>query len=156
MMTDDAIKPRLRLSPISLGEAKEFIAAHHRHHKFVLGHLFSLGCLVDGKLVGVAIVGRPVARMRDDGETAEVTRLCTDGTRNACSFLYGACAREAAKRGYTRIGTYILESENGASLRASNWTLRYKTRGGSWHRAGRPRTDKAPTVKKFLYERELA
>ena len=155
-MTDDAIKPRLRLSPISLGEAKEFIAAHHRHHKFVLGHLFSLGCLVDGKLVGVAIVGRPVARMRDDGETAEVTRLCTDGTRNACSFLYGACAREAAKRGYTRIGTYILESENGASLRASNWTLRYKTRGGSWHRAGRPRTDKAPTVKKFLYERELA
>ena len=155
-MADDADRtsgPRLRLTPITLAEAKAFVGTHHRHHKFVLGHLFGLGCLVDGRLVGVAIVGRPVARMRDDGETAEVTRLCTDGTRNACSFLYGACAREAAKRGYTRIGTYILESENGASLRASNWTLRYKTRGGSWHRAGRPRIDKAPTVKKFLYER---
>ena len=144
---------KLKLVAVTLAQAKAFVAEHHRHHPHVLGHLFSLGCEVDGKLVGVAIVGRPVARMRDDGKTAEVTRLCTDGTMNVCSFLYSAAAREAFKRRYQRIGTYILESENGASLRASNWTLRYKTRAESWNRKGRPRDDKAPTVRKFFYER---
>lgn len=80
---------------IELDEANAFVAQHHRHHKPVVGHLFSIGAAKDGKIVGVVIVGRPVARMRDDGETAEVTRLCTDGTKNACSFLYGAAARAA-------------------------------------------------------------
>lgn len=150
-MADDG--DRLTLVPVTLKEANAFVAEHHRHHKRVIGHLFSLGCQQRGRLVGVAVVGRPVARMRDDGKTAEVTRLCTDGTRNACSFLYSASARESFKRGYERIGTYILESENGSSLRASNWILRYKTRGGSWNRRQRPRTDKAPLVRKWLYER---
>jgi hypothetical protein len=105
---------------ISLSDANAFVKRHHRHHGPVVGHLFSLGAVDDGKLVGVVIVGRPTSRHRDDGLTAEVTRLCTDGTRNACSFLYGAGARAAFALGFQRIGTYILASENGASIKASN------------------------------------
>ena len=78
----------LTLRPVSLAEANAFVAEHHRHHKPVRGHKFSLGCMVGGQLVGVAIVGRPVSRYLDDGLTLEVNRLCTDGTQNACSFLY--------------------------------------------------------------------
>jgi hypothetical protein len=80
---------------LDLVEANAFVRQHHRHHGPVHGHLFSLAAAFDGKIVGVAIIGRPVARHRDDGVTAEVTRLATDGTRNACSFLYGASARAA-------------------------------------------------------------
>ena len=111
------------LRQIPLSEANAFVIEHHRHHDAAWGHKFSLGAFVDEQLVGVVICGRPSARRLDDGTTLEVTRLCTDGTRNACSFLYSAAAREAKKRGYAKIITYILQSENGASLRASNWTL---------------------------------
>lgn len=82
---------------------------------------FSLGCMANGHLAGVAIVGRPVSRYLDDGLTLEVNRLCTDGTKNACSFLYGAAARAAKVLGYHRIVTYILDTESGVSLRASGW-----------------------------------
>ena len=81
---------RLAVVPLDLAEANAFIRKHHRHHGEVVGHKFSLGAALGGAIVGVSIVGRPVARMRDDGMTLEVTRLCTDGTKNACSFLYGA------------------------------------------------------------------
>ena len=108
---------------IPLAEANAFVIEHHRHHDAAWGHKFSLGAYKDGKLVGVAICGRPSGRKLDDGKTLEVTRLCTDGTRNACSFLYAACARRAFREGYERILTYILRSENGASLRAAGWTL---------------------------------
>jgi hypothetical protein len=109
----------LRLKPVSLSEANEYVKQRHRHHKPVVGHKFSIGCEVDGELAGVVIAGRPVSRYLDDGRTLEVTRLCTDGTRNACSFLYAAAARAAAAMGYDRIITYTLDTENGASLRAS-------------------------------------
>ena len=108
---------------IALSEANAFVIEHHRHHDAAWGHKFSLGLYEDGKLCGVAICGRPSARRLDDGKTLEVTRLCTDGTRNACSMLYSAAAREAKRRGYEKIITYILSSENGASLKASNWML---------------------------------
>lgn len=140
------------LIPVSLADARDFLRKHHRHHPTVAGHLFSLGCLRDGNLVGVAVIGRPVARRRDDGTTAEVTRLCTDGTRNACSYLYSAAARAVFQRGYVRIGTYILETETGVSLRAANWVCRYRTRGGSWNRRGRPRNTQN-MGRKWLYER---
>lgn len=143
---------RLKHVRIGLDEANAFVAQHHRHHKPVVGHLFSLGAVAGEKVVGVAIVGRPVARMRDDGATAEVTRLCTDGTKNACSFLYGATARAAFALGYSRIGTYILASENGASLRASGWRLIGEVRGRSWSCQSRPRVDKHPTQAKLLFE----
>src|SRR5438128_1978674 len=110
---------RLALIPLTLAAANAFVGAHHRHHRPIQGHKFSLGAGKDGQLVGVAIVGRPVSRMRDDGLTLEVTRLCVlPGTKNACSFLYGAVARAAFALGYHRIGTYILASEPGTSLRA--------------------------------------
>src|SRR5580700_592155 len=140
---------KLHLTRVELKEANEFVAALHRHHKPVIGHKFSLGAVMDDKLVGVAIVGRPVARMRDDGDTLEVTRLCTDGTDNACSFLYGACARAAFALGYHRIGTYILASEPGTSLTGAGWRLMGERGGGSWSRGSRLRTDKAPTERKL-------
>lgn len=142
----------LEIVRIDLAEANAFVAEHHRHHQPVVGHIFSIGAAKDSAIVGIAIVGRPVARMRDDGETAEVTRLCTDGTRNACSFLYGASARAAFALGFRRIGTYILASEPGTSLTAANWRQIGATAGGSWDRGNRPRVDKHPTQSKLLFE----
>ena len=144
----------LRLSPvpIDLEEANAFVREHHRHHGPVVGHKFSIGAALGDSIVGVVIVGRPVARNRDDGETLEVTRLTTDGTRNACSFLYGAAARAAFALGYKRIGTYILASENGASIKAAGWRMIGKTAGGSWSRPSRPAVDKHPLQAKLLFE----
>ena len=104
----------LALIPVSLSQANDFVEQHHRHHKPVRGHKFSIGCITDGRLATVAIVGRPVSRHLDDGFTLEVNRLCSDGTKNACSFLYAAAARAAKELGYRRIITYTLDTENGA------------------------------------------
>ena len=139
---------------LKLDEANAFVALHHRHHKPVVGHLFSIGCASDGQIVGVAIVGRPVARSRDDGVTAEVTRLCTDGTMNAPSFLYGACTKAAFALGFKRIGTYILATEPGTSLTAAGWRQVAEVRGRSWSTPSRPRVDKFPTQDKLLFEPE--
>jgi hypothetical protein len=144
--------PRLQHRPISLAAANDFVAHHHRHHKPVRGHKFSIAAVLDGHVVGVAIVGRPVSRIRDDGLTLELTRLCTDGTRNACSFLIGKAAKAAFALGFQRIGTYILQSENGVSLRAAGWTLIGETKGGSWDCPSRPRVDRHPTEPKSLWE----
>ncbi len=143
---------KLAAVPISLEEANAFVTKHHRHHRPVIGHKFSIGAALGDKVVGVVIVGRPVSRHRDDGLTMEVTRLCTDGSQNACSFLYGAAARAAFALGYKRIGTYILKSENGASLRASNWQLIGERGGGSWSVPSRPRVDTHPLEPKLLFE----
>jgi hypothetical protein len=143
---------RLSARPISLVEANKYVSRWHRHHPPVRGHKFSIGAVAGGQLVGVAIVGRPVARMRDDGETLEVTRLCTDGTRNACSFLYGRAARAAFAMGYRRIGTYVLASEGGASLRASGWRVVAEVRGRSWSCPSRLRADRHPLEDKTLWE----
>lgn len=143
---------RLNIQPISLADANAFVGRWHRHHKPVVGHKFSIAATKDECVVGVVIVGRPVSRMRDDGLTLEVTRLCTDGTKNACSFLYGAARRAAFALGFIRIGTYTLPDEGGASMRASGWKLLGERGGGSWSRADRPRIDKAPLQSKLLWE----
>jgi hypothetical protein len=143
---------KMSLVPLELAEANEFVRQVHRHHGPVVGHKFSLGAVKEDKIVGVAIVGRPTARRRDDGLTLEVTRLATDGTRNACSFLYGACARACFALGFKRIGTYILASESGATLNASGWRLMGETPGRSWSVPSRPRVDKHPLQKKLLFE----
>ena len=141
---------------VSFKEATAFVESLHRHHKPPRGHKFSIGAEKDGKLVGVAIVGRPVARARDDGQTVEVTRLCTDGTRNACSFLYGKAARAAAAVGYSRIGTYTLPEEGGASLRAAGWDLVHTSRGRSWSCDSRRRkTPDHLQTPKHLWEKAL-
>lgn len=133
----------LRVRPIYLAEANEFVRRFHRHHRPVPGLLFAVAIEEDGRLCGVAIVGRPVARMLDDGASAEVTRCCTDGTRNACSMLYGACRRALLALGYRpdRIFTYTLPEEGGASLRAAGFQLDQDdagTKAKAWHsRPGR-------------------
>lgn len=107
-----------KFQPISLKQANEFVSAYHRHNKPVAGHKFSIGLVSDEKLVGVAICGRPVARMADDGLTLEVLRVCTDGTRNANSMLYSRVKKIAQVIGYRKVLTYTLAEESGSSLRA--------------------------------------
>tara|TARA_R100001443_G_scaffold88308_1_gene94815 strand:+ start:50 stop:547 length:498 start_codon:yes stop_codon:yes gene_type:complete len=118
--------------PMNLKEANEFVEKHHRHHKPVVGHKFSIGAEQDGQLVGVCIVGRPVARSVDNKKVVEVTRLCTNGAKNVCSFLYSAAARISKEMGYKQIQTYILENEFGTSLKASGWELLHITKGRRW------------------------
>jgi hypothetical protein len=107
------------------------------------------------ELVGVGCAGRPVSRKRDDGLTIEITRCCTDGTYNAASMIYGALRRAAKALGYQKAITYTLKEEEGASLRASGWTLVGETKAGSWNSPTRPREDKAPTTPKHLWEYNL-
>lgn len=144
---------RLHHQRIEFAEAAAFVAAHHRHHTPPVGHLFSIGAFRVDALVGVVIVGRPVARHRDDGLTAEVTRLCArEDEPNACSFLYGKAARAALAMGFRRIGTYTLARESGASLRAAGWVVIAEVKGRSWDTPSRRRTDKHPTEDKLLWE----
>lgn len=145
-------RPKLVAVTVSLDEANAFVAEHHRHHGKVLSHKFSIGAALADRIVGVVIVGRPVARMRDDGMTLEVTRLATDGTKNVPSFLYGTAARAAFALGYARIGTYILASEPGTTLKAAGWRLIGEVRGRSWSCASRPRVDTHPLQDKLLFE----
>lgn len=130
---------KLHIRPCTLKDANCFVAEYHRHHKPTVGHKFSIACYDDDKLVGVAICGRPVSRYLDNGYVLEINRLCTDGTYNACSILYGACARIAKDMGYSKIITYILQSENGASLKASGFICEGEAGGEVWtgKRSGR-------------------
>ncbi len=143
----------MELQPISYKEACAFIDTYHRHHKPPQGHKFSIGVNDGGEIVGVAVVGRPVARHLDDGWTLEVTRLCTiDGHRNAASMLYGAAWRASRAMGYKRLISYILKEEVGTSLVAAGYKEIGATKGGSWNCKGRPRIDKHPLGQKKLFE----
>jgi hypothetical protein len=144
----------LTVTPVNLDEANAFVTTRHRHHRPVVGHKFAVAVSDDAKIVGVAIVGRPVARLTDDGFTLEVNRLCTDGTKNACSMLYGASWRAAKALGYRRLITYTLPSESGASLRASGWRLIGLRGGGNWNAPSRPRIDTVHELagQKLLWE----
>jgi len=134
---------------MTLKTANEYVAQRHRHHKPSNKHKFSIGLMLENELIGVAICGRPVARGSDNGFTLEVSRLCTDGSENACSKLYGACARIAREMGYKKIQTYILKSEPGISLKASGWIMEAITSGGQWkHTDGKPRRTDQPTEPK--------
>jgi hypothetical protein len=142
----------LSLQPIDFDEACAFIAQHHRHHLPPQGWKFGVAINDGEKVVGVVTVGRPVARMLDDGATLEVTRNCTDGTPHAASMLYGAAWRASKAMGYRRLITYTLIEEPGTSLKAAGWKPLYVTAGGSWARPNRFRVDKAPTGQKTLWE----
>lgn len=146
----------MKVVPLELREANEFIASHHRHHKPVQGHRFSIGVISGERLVGVCCVGRPVARKTNAKEVLEVTRLCTDGTKNACSVLYSAAARIGKEMGYKKIQTFVLEDESGVSLKASGWLFDGESPGGQWkHSDGRPRRDDQPICKKHRYVKHL-
>jgi hypothetical protein len=144
----------LRLRPIGLREANEFVARVQRHHGPVRGHKFALALEdSEGLVRGVAIAGRPVARLLDTGWRLEVLRVATDGTPNACSFLYAAVARAGVAIGYRRqdILTYTLTTEPGTSLRAAGWVPVATTDGASWNRPTRHRNDRHPTTDKVRW-----
>ncbi|MBA0086143.1 MAG: hypothetical protein HRJ53_14240 [Acidobacteria bacterium Pan2503] len=130
----------LRIIPITHLQANEFVRTHHRHHRPTVGCILCIGLADDDEeLIGVAIMGRPVSRVLDDGTTIEITRLCTDGSKNACSKLYGTCRRIAKELGYQRCLTYTLPSEGGASLRAAGFHFNGEAGGGQWNCPSRPR-----------------
>lgn len=148
-------QPKLELVPTTLREANAFVERFHRHSKPVRGHKFSIGVSAGSQLVGVAIAGRPIARVRDDGRTLEVLRVCVcqDAPRNACSILYGACWRAGRAMGYRRAITYTLQTEGGASLRASGFRIIGEVRRQSWSRPSRPRSDRHELRERFCWER---
>ena len=124
----------IHLRPVTQREAKDFVAQHHRHNEAPIASVFQVAVADEsGKIVGVAMAERPKARMSDDGVTLEVSRTCTTGERNANSMLYGACWRAAQALGYSRLLTYTLPDESGASLKASGWKLVECVKSsGSW------------------------
>lgn len=153
----------LRLVPVTLAEAKAFVGREHRHHAPPVGHRFSIGVARDGVVVGVCVVGRPTSRIvQERGGTAEVTRLATDGSKNACSILYAAAARAAEAMGYDMIQTYTLASELGTSLRAAGWTDEGEAGGGEWKRTdadpdlfGKTRRTDQPAERKRRWTKTL-
>ncbi|KZX57745.1 hypothetical protein A3709_19165 [Halioglobus sp. HI00S01] len=150
----------LSVGSVDFSTACEFIAKHHEHHQPPRGWRWGHAIYNGSDLIGVATVGRPVARMISGETTVEINRLAVRRdmgrlTWNACSKLYAEAAKEAKKRGYERIITYILESEQGATLKAAGWDLERITQGGSWNSPSRPREDKAPTCAKRRYGKTL-
>jgi hypothetical protein len=143
----------LTLCPVTQREAFAFVRKHHRHHEPPRGSILIIGVEDDSAIVGVAIVGRPVARHLDDGYTAEVTRLCVlPSARNACSMLYAASWRACRAIGFRKLITYTLPEEGGASLRGAGWKCIGEAGGGSWSRKERPRVDTHPTQTKLRWE----
>ncbi|HSS99911.1 MAG TPA: XF1762 family protein [Terriglobales bacterium] len=143
----------LELQPINFSEAKTFVTSHHRHHQPPQGMKFCIAVNDGARVVGVIIVGRPVARYLDNGCTLEVTRCCTDSSvKNTASMLYGAAWRAAKALGYKRLITYTLRSEAGTSLKAAGWKELGQAGGGSWNRPNRFRVDTHPIGQKTLWE----
>ena len=145
----------MKAVPLERKEAGEFVERLHRHHDPVMRDRYRIGCEQDGKLVGVVQVGNPVARALCDGKTLEVVRLCTDGTRNVCSFLYSSAARVARELGYSKIITYILDTESGDSLKASGWHKEADIHGHAWGCPSRPRKTTAPVCDKQRWAKTL-
>lgn len=145
----------MNVVPLSVNQANDLVAQLHRHHFPVVSHRFSIGCVDGERLCGAAIVGRPVARGCDPYDVAEVNRLVTDGTKNACSFLYGAAARICRNMGFWKIQTYILESEPGTSLIAAGWEFEAFTTGGYWNHSAGPRRTDQPMCRKARWSKIL-
>ena len=136
----DYMKMKIKAIPLDLKSAQNYINQNHRHHIAAHRDKFRIGAEIDGKLVGVVQVGRPLSRYLDDGKTLEVLRLCSDGSKNVCSFLYSRAARVAKELGYEKIITYTLDYETGASLKASGWNVDAENVGGlNWNTPSRPR-----------------
>jgi hypothetical protein len=162
------LRAKYSLQPITQREAFAFIAEHHRHHDEPEGWLFGVAVNDGERVVGVAVVGRPVARMLQNGFTAEVTRVCivedleavTDRRGNehaapVASMLYSSAWRAARALGYRRLITYTLESESGTSIKAAGWREVGKAGGGQWTRPSRPRVETRNPEQKTLWEQTL-
>lgn len=144
----------LHIVPVSFDAACRFVDEHHRHHTSPRGHKFSLGVASEKVLVGVAIVGRPVARHFDNGSTLEVTRSATDGTPHANSMLYAAAWRAAKALGYQRLISYTQAGESGSSLRGAGWrVVAERPARPGWDMPSRPRQSRGTDgVQRFLWE----
>lgn len=143
--------------PLDLEDANAFVVQHHRHHGAVRGHKFSLGLADRSESIrGVAIVGRPNARGLQDGWTLEVTRVATDGCKDASSALYGAARRAIFALGYRRVVTYTLKSESGTSLKAAGYRIVAEVKGRSWGCKSRPRVDKSQFQREDKFRWEAA
>jgi hypothetical protein len=146
--------------PVNLGEAQEFVRNFHRHNKPPIRCIFSLGCSDGAELVGVAMIGRPVARMLDDGRTLEVVRVCVNdkAPKGACSFLYSRAWKAASALGWERLVTYTLQDEGGASLRGAGWKcvgcLPARNAGGWQNRPGRE-WQEVVGQSKFRWEKQV-
>lgn len=153
-MARSDLRRKLQIVPCSLEEANSFVRKHHRHHDPVPGHKFSIAVSDGDKIVGVAIIGRPVSRHLDDGMRLEVNRVCTDETPNACSALYSAAWRAARAMGYRELWTYTNENESGASLRGAGWKCLGNATsrpGQGWDVPSRPRVDTHPLQQKIRW-----
>ena len=145
----------MKAIPIELKEANAYVESLHRHHAPVHRDKFRFACEVNGEIHGVIQCARPVSRCLDDGKTIEVVRCCTDGYPNACSFLYSRAARIAKEMGYTKIITYILQSEIGTSLKASGWKQEAENVGGiDWNTPSRPRQAEPEQLSFFPQKRK--
>jgi poly-gamma-glutamate capsule biosynthesis protein CapA/YwtB (metallophosphatase superfamily) len=146
----------MQARPLTLAQANQLVEQMHRHHKRVQGHRFSIAAVKDDRVIGAVIVGRPVARAVDQYAVAEVTRLVTDGTPNACSFLYSRAAQAARAMGFSKIQTYILEDESGITLKAAGWTRELMTtEGHRWTNRDDRRSDQ-PTCRKWRWAKDLS
>ena len=144
----------MKIVPITFRYAQQFVKDYHRHNPNVVGCKFAIGCQGDDGIVGVAICGRPVSRYLDDGKTLEINRVCTNGAANACSMLYGACCRIAKEMGYERVITYTLQSETGASVKASNFICDGEAGGTHWT-GKRDKGQNIPNEMKVRWHRDL-
>jgi hypothetical protein len=145
--------PQLTVVPVDWRTARGFVEDWHRHNRRPVGYRFAIGVETGGQLVGVAVIGRPVARMSDDGMTLEVTRCTTDGTPNACSALYGAAWRAVKAMGYRRLITFTRADESGSSLRGAGWRViaeRPMRRG--WDTPSRRRGTTTDPIPRTLWE----
>ena len=150
MTTGTQRRNKVTVVPLTIPAANEFVALLHRHHAPIPGGFgwWACGAVCDGRIVGVAIAGRPTNRNNDDRQTVEVLRVATDGTFNAPSALMGACARAAEAIGARRIITYTLTSESGASLRGAGWACEGETGPSFWGNAN----TRAPAVKRDHFD----
>lgn len=144
---------RLTVVPVTQREANAYVQRWHRHHGPVRGSKFQVAVADPaGVIRGVAIVGRPVSRVLDDGWTLEVLRVTTEGVPNGCSILYGACWRAARCLGYRKLITYTLKTEPGTSLKAAGWKIVGEVTARSWNCPSRPRVDINPAQAKLRWE----
>ena len=153
---------QLEIHDIDRDRAKRFIAEHHAHCRVPVTWRFHTAILNGRTLMGVAVVGNPVAPGLNGRGILEVNRLCIrrdtpDALRwNAASMLYGWCAREAARQGWRKIITYTRADEPGTSLRAAGWTQEARVRGRGWHSTRRARSNTNSWIDKVRWSRELA
>lgn len=143
---------KMKIRPITFKAACDFVTKYHRHHKRPVGHKFSISVVKNNEIIGVAIVGRPIARRLDNNLTAEITRLCIiEENKNAASFLLGAARKCAFAMGYEKIITYTMPQEGGASLRGAGFIQDGITPGKTWSVKTRKRTDKHPLGEKIRW-----